>query len=212
MEVTDVPPRAPAYRCAMRIREVMSRNVVVVAEDEPAGRVLHKFLKRNVRSAPVVDSCGRLVGIITSDDLVPGRPAGRGARDLMSPVHAVCPTDDVRDTAHRMLAADAQCVVVVEEGRPVGIVSRRDLLRVFDPRDDLEVLIDVRRVLGNALYYANAYAVRVKVQDGVVHLEGEVDADLDVSSVVAIAESIPGVMRVENRLGARRPGFASRSA
>jgi CBS domain-containing protein len=57
-------------------------------------------------------------------------------RDVMSlPVAGVAPDDSVADALHVMVKQDIGAVVVVEDGRPVGVFTERDVSRriLHDP-------------------------------------------------------------------------------
>ena len=53
-----------------KLGSVMTRNPVTVRSDEPLIRALELMSERKIRHLPVVDSSGRLVGIITARDIV----------------------------------------------------------------------------------------------------------------------------------------------
>jgi len=53
-----------------KVERVMTKNVVTVSEDTLADDIAQKMTKRNVNRIPVVDSQGRLVGIVTRADLI----------------------------------------------------------------------------------------------------------------------------------------------
>ncbi|MBR7975594.1 CBS domain-containing protein [Burkholderia vietnamiensis] len=50
--------------------QIMSRGLVVVAETDEIGVALEEMRRSGIRRLPVVDDAGRLVGIVTLDDLV----------------------------------------------------------------------------------------------------------------------------------------------
>ena len=52
------------------IRQVMTRDVVQVADDEPLTKVLELMIEKRARSFPVVDGEGALVGVIAREDLM----------------------------------------------------------------------------------------------------------------------------------------------
>lgn len=52
------------------VRDVMSRNPVVVSEDLGIWELIHMMKKHAVRRFPIVSGDGKLVGIITLDDLI----------------------------------------------------------------------------------------------------------------------------------------------
>jgi CBS domain-containing protein len=113
--------------------------------------------ERGVTSLPVLDD-ERVVGIVSEVDLIRDRmphdprshlrpephdqpdPA-RLARDVMGDV-AVCLGEnaDAADVAALMLDNNVRAVPIVDGVRPVGIVSRRDLLRSLLRDDDASEL------------------------------------------------------------------------
>jgi CBS domain-containing protein len=92
--------------------------------------------------------------------------------------------------------------VLDEEDRLVGIVTRRDLLQVF-LRPDTDIREEVvQEVIVNTLWLTPT-AVDVRVQDGVVTLEGELDRQSEVSIAGSATARIDGVVAVDNRLTGR---------
>ncbi len=55
---------------ALTVSEVMSRSLVVAAEEEGLDEALHRMRSKAVRRLPVVNSEGDLVGILTVDDVL----------------------------------------------------------------------------------------------------------------------------------------------
>lgn len=53
-----------------RVGTVMTRKVYTVTEDAPANEIARLMNKRNINRIPVVDSEGRLVGVVTRADMV----------------------------------------------------------------------------------------------------------------------------------------------
>lgn len=53
-----------------KIKHVMLREPIMFHENDPVEEVVHAFDKYNLVAIPVVDSIGRLVGVITVDDVV----------------------------------------------------------------------------------------------------------------------------------------------
>jgi CBS domain-containing protein len=54
----------------VQVSEVMTRNPLVMDEDEPIGAVIRQMRARGVRRAPVLSASGILIGIVSSDDLL----------------------------------------------------------------------------------------------------------------------------------------------
>jgi CBS domain-containing protein len=143
----------------MKATDVMSHPVLTVRVDDTLERAARAMLERNVGSLLVVGEDGRLVGILTQSDLT-GAPGGafraprllgetlpeegaeriyeeaRGkqVKELMSKVvTTVGEEESVTHVIRRMVELDLRHLPVVREGVPVGIVTRRDLLRLMLP-------------------------------------------------------------------------------
>lgn len=54
----------------MKIQALMSRPVIAVHPDTPVSEIARTLLDHNITGAPVVESDGHLVGIVTESDLV----------------------------------------------------------------------------------------------------------------------------------------------
>ncbi len=128
-----------------RVDDVMSRDVAVVHEHTPCWKIVETIIDRRIGAVPVVDETGRAIGVVSASDLLPGpvnarsghfrrvRPKGRSelAREVMtSPAVTVLPSLAVDFAARLMRRAMVHRLVVVDRnGRVIGIVTRRDLLR-----------------------------------------------------------------------------------
>ena len=143
----------------MNASDVMTRNVVTVSPDTTVPELVQVLLSRNISGAPVVDSAGALVGIVTEGDLVRRAELGtekkRGGwrafftgtatmaeeyirshatkvSDIMSPgVVGVGLDTPLSDIADLMEERHVRRVPVVDGGKVVGIVSRANLLRAW---------------------------------------------------------------------------------
>jgi len=200
------------------VADVMIEDVVSVTPETPFRRLLDLLWLNEVSALPVVDERGVLLGIVTETDLLAraefkaGTQRGSSSRaqlyeklataapltaaDLMtSPVVTVRPGATLADTARRMKTRKLRRLPVLDAaGALVGMVSQVDLLKVFF-RSEETVEWDVRDVLQRRL--ANPDAVKVRVAEGVVHLEGVAPASPDTDRIVAAIDSLPGVVAVE---------------
>lgn len=127
--------------------QVMSRPAISVGDNASAADAWRTLRDRQIGQAPVVDSAGNLVGIVSERDLLTTIDVDGGevienlrrqVRDLMTtPVVAAAPVTDIRRVAAAMLSGGVDGVPVVgEDGRLLGFVSRSDVLRagIQDPR------------------------------------------------------------------------------
>jgi acetoin utilization protein AcuB len=116
----------------MRLRDVMSVEVITVSPDDPASLARATMRRHRIRHLVVVED-GRLVGIVSERDLGGTRGAAsrrdRSVRDLMAadPVSA-SPATTLRQAANLMRGRTVGCLLVVDDGRVVGIVTTTDLL------------------------------------------------------------------------------------
>ncbi|WP_326812774.1 BON domain-containing protein [Streptomyces scopuliridis] len=94
-------------------------------------------------------------------------------------------------------------LLVDEEAGLIGIITGRDLLRVFvRPDSDLrDEIID--EVMVRALWLDPA-VLAVSVHEGVVTLRGCLEHDADVSVAVGMAARVDGVVAVMNDPASRR--------
>lgn len=145
----------------MVVSEIMSRSVETVSPSATLKDVARVMLERSVGCLPVVDKDGAVIGIISESDFVgrmsavqfsretshslfgiwtktPGiekacaETAGFKVGDFMqTPVITVGPNDTVDEAVDRMLKNRIRRLPVVKGGKPVGILCRKDLLKIF---------------------------------------------------------------------------------
>jgi CBS domain-containing protein len=140
--------------------DVMSSPVKVVREAHMVEGAARMMLAEGIRSLPVVGADGSIVGIVTASDLTGARPwlslrgwaqrdANEGDRSstertgtvrvsevMSSPVVTASRTDPLADVLDRMLEHGIHHVPVVENGVPVGVVARYDVLEFLAHRGD----------------------------------------------------------------------------
>lgn len=213
----------------MRVAEVMTTSVVTVGPEVTWKQVAERMLDAGVSGLPVVDHDGYLLGVVTEADLVSkpafgerrhralaavvdlltgdarwaGKATALTAAQLMTTAVIVAsPDDDVRVAALRMVEARVKRLPVLDGGKLVGIVSRRDLLRSFH-RSDADIAAEITTKLGDLRSTAVEPDVTTTVDDGVVILEGSVRTDDDVRVVEGLVREVAGVVQVDNRVAVR---------
>ena len=132
----------------MRLEHVMTREAILVHPADPVVVTAKLMRESNVSSVLVVDDAGALVGILTERDLAHKIVAeglacdGLSVGDLMTanPVTAD-PLDRVWEGARKMSEHGIRHLPVTQQGRPVGVVSSRDLRGMeIDPRPTRDVI------------------------------------------------------------------------
>jgi CBS domain-containing protein len=194
----------------MRAPDFMTRPVITVLEESTLKDAARLLLRHRVSAAPVVDSGGRLVGLVNELDLllggVPADPVAHVAplaEALTAPVHFVrevmttdvvgLPEDaDAAAFAELMRMTGFKSIPVLRGEHVVGIVSRRDLLRAV-ARDDADIRDDVVQRIRE---YDGDIAVDVLVDGGVVTLRPTGGETAQLGAAMILARGVPGAVRV----------------
>jgi CBS domain-containing protein len=127
---------------AQKIRDVMSSNLVTVGMDQTVIDASKAMRDNDVGDVIVVEG-DQLLGILTDRDIVvrvlaegksPNAPASEIATTDLT---TLSPDDDAVEAVERMRREAIRRLPVVEDGRPVGIVSLGDLAQSRDPSSAL---------------------------------------------------------------------------
>lgn len=123
----------------MLVRDHMTREVIILAPDTEILKALTVLASNDIAGAPVLDANGEMVGILTEKDCI--RSALEATyhsvyaglvRDFMSDdVVSVHPDDGLFQAAERFLELPYHRYPVVEDGRLVGVISRRDVIQAL---------------------------------------------------------------------------------
>lgn len=117
----------------MLIRNVYRTAIFGCRGDEPLTEVARRMVDKDVGSLAVLDG-ERLAGLITERDLAralaasPDPGSETAAGHAATQIRTASLEEDSRDVAQRMLEAGVRHLPVEDDGRPVGMVSMRDLL------------------------------------------------------------------------------------
>ena len=118
------------------IRNVIEQQKILVAPAKTTVREAARLMQQTrVGAMMVVDAHGHLTGIFTERDalfrvLAPGRdPASTRVSEVMTKrPQSIHPDKPVGHALHMMYENGFRHVPVVEDGRPVGMISARDAL------------------------------------------------------------------------------------
>ncbi len=122
-----------------RIRDYMATELVTVTPDTEILRAARLLVDNNIGGVPVMDAAGRLAGILTEKDLMQvvlnasyyADYGGLVADYMTTVVETIGPDESVVAVAKRFLDKRYHRYPVVENGRLVGQIGRRDLLRAL---------------------------------------------------------------------------------
>src|SRR5512132_1618454 len=162
----------------MRTADVMSRPVVTVGPDAQLRDVAATLIEHGINAVPVVDAGDRLIGIVSEADLLsletrtgrgPAPARARTAGEVMrQSVYTLTGDTDAAAAARLMLRHRLKSVPVVAGERVVGMVARRDLLRLIACSDH-DIQADLERRLQEEIQALQRLAVRVA--DGIVSID-----------------------------------------
>ena len=118
-------------------RDIMTSTVVTAKEDMLVTNVMKLLLRWHISGLPIVDDDGMLLGIITEHDVMnfalSGDAASTRASEVMTKqVETYAPDTLVVEIVNHFAAHRIRRVPVVEYGKVVGIISRRDIVREMD--------------------------------------------------------------------------------
>ena len=205
------------------VKDVMCALPVSVSKTATFREIAARLRECRVSAFPVVDADGKVIGVVSEADLMVkeamgdepnvvwgllagivhhagrAKAAGVTAADLMtSPAVTIGPGDTVEHAARLMYDHKVKRLPVVDQrGRPIGIISRSDLLTVFD-RPDAEIREEIMSQVITGRSEPSWYSVIVK--DGVVTLEGTPETAAIGRDLVRRARHVEGVVAVRDRL------------
>jgi CBS-domain-containing membrane protein len=207
------------------VKDVMTTRVVSVKKDASFRAMARALRAHRVSAFPVLDDDGKVIGVVSEADLLakealdsepqgmPGmitgllrhreheKARGVNAGDVMtSPPVTVAPDERLERAARLMYTRKVKRLPVVSaDGRLAGIVSRADLLAVFD-RSDGDISWEILDQVIRCDLLADPAAFAVTVKDGIVTLEGEVKDGHFGRELVQRVRHVPGVVAVRDRL------------
>jgi CBS domain-containing protein len=213
------------------VKDVMTTNVIWVKQDTPFGAIAAALHEHRVSAFPVLDEKGQVLGVVSESDLLPKLALGGGvdlppgmitgilrhhelekaravtAADLMSSPAATVSADDTVEQAARLmyLRRFKRLPVVDADSHLVGIVSRADVLAVYD-RPDVEIGEEIRNDIAVSESLTDAGKLDVSVSNGVVTLTGRPRTCRGGHDIVRRARHVHGVVAVRDRLDYPPPG------
>lgn len=214
------------------VKDVMTSHVLWVHKDAPYKEMALRLRQFRISAFPVVDDDMKVIGVVSEADMLPKegledkeglsglvggilrrkdyeKAEGVTAGDLMSsPAITVSPDDPVEHAARLMYTRALKRLPVTDgAGRLTGIITRTDILAVFD-RPDAEIRKDVTNVVRSE-FLQDPRRFKVTVKDGIVTLHGEPESvDLG-RELVRKARHVQGVVAVRDRLTYHEPDMVA---
>jgi len=114
--------------------DIMTTNVITVKKDMVLTKVIGLLLRWHISALPVVDDEDKMVGIVSEIDLVnltfDGNAADTKVEEVMvTDIVSFGPNTKLAELVQTFSKRHLRRVPIIDKGKIVGIVSRRDILR-----------------------------------------------------------------------------------
>ena len=124
----------------MEVKEAMNQGVITVNPEIKPIEAFEKMYKEGVRRLFVLDSDGSPKGVVSYSDLIGVlgslKPTTKEMAtlkivDIMSDdVMTIDARDGIEDAANLMVRADVSGLLVMEDEKPVGVITKTDICRM----------------------------------------------------------------------------------
>jgi len=194
----------------MRARDIMTAPAVTVTTNASVSRAAEILAQRGFTALPVIDHAGKLVGVVSEADLIrnrystPESPLGGGAgaaadrpaqtvgEVMTTPPACIDEAASLGTIADTMLSGRRRSIPVVDGSRLVGVITRRDLVRVL-ARSDAQIALDIRRRLRG---FGDPDRWSVEVTNGKATITDDAIERTDHALVEGAVQAVPGVREV----------------
>lgn len=191
----------------MLVGEVMTSPAITVQETATVKDAIELLEQHSIAAMPVLDTQGKIVGVVSEADVIremvvpdqraheiPVRltapPFRSRVIDVMSNHPLTVTSDtDLAQAADLMTSTVVKSLPVVDRDRVVGVISRRDIIRLLS-REDPRIEAEIDELLRQA-----GQDWLVDVTDGIARVEGPVNERQRELARVLVC-SVPGVVGV----------------
>jgi len=208
----------------LTVGDVMTTSVVTVQGSTPLKQVAEALVERGISGVPVVDEAGAVLGVVSEGDLLlkesgPGvvrkHRLGRLLGDqkalqareqklkattageaMTSPAITIRPNQTLAEAARLMTGRQVNRLVVVDDEKLVGIVTRADLVRAFVRADD-ELANTIREEVLLRIMWLDPAGFRVHVAHGVATIDGHVEHRSTAEAIESAIAMVPGIVGVD---------------
>jgi len=207
------------------VHDVMTRDVISVRDFTAYKDIVRILLEHGISAVPVLGPADQVIGVVSETDLIEkeahqdgvdptpwelmtrrGRRTqakvhGTTARELMTqPAITIGPGANLAEAARQMRKHQVKRLPVIDDkGALVGIVSRGDLLTPY-LRPDTELHDEAIHGVLVGEMGIDPDLVSVRVREGVVTLNGQVENKDVAANTVRLVRALDGVVEVVDEL------------
>jgi CBS domain-containing protein len=214
----------------MRVRDLMTTNVLTIGPEAPIRDVAAILAEHRISGLPVCDIEGHVLGVVSEGDILykehdpteahAGGPLGRlsdrspnfagyakakaltSGAAMTSPAVTIASAAAVADAARLMSEKRVNRLPVVDDDTLVGIVTRADLMRAF-VRSDEEIEAEIRDDVLERMLWIEHGRVEATVVRGALTLFGSLDRRTEVELLERLVRRVPGVIAVASSVAWR---------
>jgi len=142
-----------------KVSEFAVTDLITLKPSDSVGDAMHLMREKNIDHLPVIDENERLIGIVTMKDILEkyfNRPLDRNrgfdrkghsqsqdpeafsilsklpiTNEMIENVVTIQPGNNIRQAVQKMSDKNISDLIVVENGKPTGIIAKKDLLKAF---------------------------------------------------------------------------------
>jgi len=207
-----------------QVADIMTATVVTADPSTTFKQLAELMARTRVNAVPVISPDGHVTGVVSMTDLLlkqadPASPAlphplagprrrrelrkaaATVAAELMTtPAITISPTAPVTEAARLMRRHHISHLPVLDHGRLVGIVARRDLISIYD-RPDTDIRHHIVHHLIPLEFVTDPNRFAVTVHDGQVTIQGKTERRSQIPQLLQSLRRIEGVVSVTGHLG-----------
>ena len=126
---------------SVKVADYMTRQLITFRVDTPLFDAIKTFSENQVSGAPVINQDNQLMGVLSEVDCLRGildktyheeEVGGTVGEFMTKKVDTVSGHTDIIAVAEQFIHRDRRRIPVVEDGKLVGQVSRKDILRAVN--------------------------------------------------------------------------------
>jgi CBS domain-containing protein len=120
----------------IQVKDFMTTSVLTAAGNTTVGEVRTLMKREGIHALPIVEAIPlgalNIRGIVTATDLCLEMDDSRIIEELMNPglVHVIPPNTNAQSAAKNMLKHKIHHLVVMDEGKIVGMISSQDFVKL----------------------------------------------------------------------------------
>lgn len=126
------------------VKDFMTKQLIKFSPDQSIEEVVNILIYRNISGGPVVDESGDLVGVISEGDCLKELVRGRYSNQpqlsgfvkdrMVTKVETLSANDSILHAATAFLDKKVRRFPILENGKLVGQISQRDVMKAIEGR------------------------------------------------------------------------------